>query len=323
MTSTPARKQQRWRVDVGYVQRDFVPFVLERQLVHIRRQRGLPRSQWTADPVLQRARFCCIDRRDDAVTKELLFEISKLNSRRDCLLLAASLRFTSSRRGVATKLRNIISEKVSGASQERHSPLVEALRGNLIECGTGTYQMTINRHQIAARVERLATEADAHVADAGPFATVSVATEFIADLMALRTVDADKPGRNMRPWFAAAETAKDLAYIDGMLSADAALHCHLGPGARAGMSLVRAREPQLLAGCSDTGSEVIALCAALRAARSGEGGSLLAWMQPIDVEQALCEFSKYVRYAAGGVCGVGVFEPKTIVTERKRKADHY
>ena len=49
---------------------------------------------------------------------------------------------------------------------------------------------------------------------------------------------------------------------------------------------------------------VAALLARLRAtehtALRGRGGGL-AWMRVIDVEQALCEYSKYVRYLEQGV----------------------
>lgn len=109
----------------------------------------------------------------------------------------------------------------------------------------------------------------------------------IADKMALHKGDPDRPGRSMRPSFASAETAKDLGYIHGILSADAAQHCRLGPGALAGLRLVRTREPELLFGCESLEEEVETLCAALRATRSDKGEELLSWMRPIDVEQVL------------------------------------
>lgn len=151
----------------------FTVFVLERQAVHVRRQRGLPRVKWTSDPILQHARFCCIDRRDDAVTKELLSQLPKLISRRQRILLAASLRFTSSRRGAAAELCCLV---VAGGKPGQPSALVDALRENRVACGTGTYQMTLNRQQIAARVEQLASEVDSHVAEVGPLETVLSAT---------------------------------------------------------------------------------------------------------------------------------------------------
>eukprot|EP00962_Isochrysis_galbana_P031033 scaffold10093_cov104-Isochrysis_galbana.AAC.2 len=58
------------------VEDDVVEFVVERQRVFERRRAGLPPAEWTSDPILRCAKFCCIDRRDDAVTRELLSSVS-------------------------------------------------------------------------------------------------------------------------------------------------------------------------------------------------------------------------------------------------------
>ena len=46
----------------------FVAFCAARQAVLLNRRDGLPQAEWTNDRILARARFCNIDRRDDAVT---------------------------------------------------------------------------------------------------------------------------------------------------------------------------------------------------------------------------------------------------------------
>ena len=51
--------------------------------------------EWTADFVLQNAKFCNIDRRDDAVTAELLAQLEHRRGGCASALLAAALRFTS------------------------------------------------------------------------------------------------------------------------------------------------------------------------------------------------------------------------------------
>jgi len=305
---TPGKRaKSEWKPDRGYQPLGFCAFVAERQAVHARRQEGLPQAKWTEDAVLQHGRFCCIDRRDDAVTRELLDVLGQLPSDELKVTLAIVLRFTSSRRGSAHEIASLLNE---GGSSKDGTPIAAALIGDQIKCGQGTYQMTLNRKQIANRAERCAKRVVECVAEQGPFEDVAGATAFIAEQMALRKQDGDSC-RDMLPSFSAAETAKDLAYVGGMLHADASKHCRLGPGARAGLSHVVAREPELLGGDGprDDEARVAVLCSKLRATRGTDGCQRLAWIEPIDVEQALCEFSKYLRYVSEGVKGSTFFEP--------------
>lgn len=47
----------------------FFALAHERYLIKLRRELALPRSEWTADPVLQRYRFCNVFREDDKTTR--------------------------------------------------------------------------------------------------------------------------------------------------------------------------------------------------------------------------------------------------------------
>lgn len=78
--------------------------------------------------------------------------------------------------------------------------------------------------------------------------------------------------------------------------------CRLGPGARKGLTLVRALQPTDFRTLSDEAT-VHSLRTALRAERG------LEWVEAIDVEQALCEFSKYDAYCTGGVSAAKRFKP--------------
>ena len=98
-----------WRPGPAYVRLDFEAFVTARQRVlHARRAHpdGAP-DEWTPDPVLQRGRFCNIDRRDDHVTAELLASAAGLGLH-DRIRLAAALRFTGSRRGAAPHIAEVL-----------------------------------------------------------------------------------------------------------------------------------------------------------------------------------------------------------------------
>lgn len=96
--------------------------------------------------------------------------------------------------------------------------------------------------------------------------------------------------------------AKDFAYIDGLMLPASHHRCHLGPGARKGLTLVRGMGASGLAGMGDAAA-VDALRTQLRAS------PLLDWVETIDVEQALCEYSKYDAYCQHGVSAAKRFRP--------------
>ena len=77
------------------------------------RELGRPRDGWTSDAVLQRGRFCNIDRRDDAVTRELLREWKQRSgwTVEQKVVLCSALRFTSSRRGGAQQIAGLVDQQ--------------------------------------------------------------------------------------------------------------------------------------------------------------------------------------------------------------------
>jgi hypothetical protein len=215
----------------GYRRLEFVEFVVERQRVLERRRAGLPPAEWTSDAVLGLAKFCCIDRRDDAVTCELLMAVQARPTwctERKALLCAA-LRFTISRRGEAEKMAALIDLDWAGASKA----LEQALCDGSIRCGVGTYQMCLSRAQVSTKLRPMARSLIDRLRKQGKLGSIACLSDFLADAMAHRSKNGTK-----RPQFSANETAKDLAYF-GCVAADGDPLCHLGPGARKGMALVR------------------------------------------------------------------------------------
>ena len=95
--------------------------------------------------------------------------------------------------------------------------------------------MSLNRTQIATVIERTADAVVAHVHAKGPFRDVLDAADFVAEQMTV----------GKRPPFSANETAKDFAYIAGLMQSLSHRRCHLGPGARTGLVLVRSQQAQL------------------------------------------------------------------------------
>ena len=278
-----------------YSRMDFPTFCVARQEILEKRRQALPRDKWTDDPVLANARFCNIDRRDDAVTAELLGQIEQYAKQwtvRDKVLLAAALRFTGSRRGEAEVIAALVE---AGRSHKDRSatPLRGAFAQERLRCGTGTYQLSLNRKQVATVIEDMALAVSEHVASEGPFADVLEASDFVAELMTV----------GKRPQFSANETAKDFAYIDGLMKPASHHRCRLGPGARKGLVLVRQRMSSLLSNCHSEEAAVASLRTELRRAPS------LAWVETIDVEQALCEYSKYEAYVTTGISAGKRFKP--------------
>ena len=288
------------KLPAAYQPLSFAAFCAARQRALKARRAGEPRSAWTADPVLAAGRFCNIDRRDDFVTSELLAEMCARPGwgLRERVLLCAALRFTASRRNEAAPLARLIdagrsSGHVEAVGKKSKSPLCAALEAGEVRCGTGTYQLSLNRAQVASKLEQMATAVVARVAADGPFADVLAASDCVATLMTV----------GKRPQFSANETAKDFAYIEGLMAPASHQRCHLGPGARKGLTLVRAAPSSKALGGKDEEEAVVFLRAALRASPG------LSWVETIDVEQALCEFSKYEAYRTGGVSKMKRFRP--------------
>lgn len=280
----------------SYRKLSFVSFCAARQAVLINRRKGLPRTEWTADRILAKAKFCNIDRRDDAVTGELLNAIDAHThwTLREKVLLATALRFSGSRRGEAASLAALVESGRQKQGTDGETPLQRAFSSEQVKCGSGTYQLSLNRKQVSTVLEATADAVVARAKTEGPFTDVLEASDFVAESMTV----------GKRPQFSANETAKDFAYIDGLMLPASHHRCRLGPGARKGLQLVRAGEGKALgiAGSSDE-EAVLTLGIALREVPS------LCWVQTIDVEQALCEYSKYEAYHEGGISASKAFTP--------------
>ena len=144
----------------------FQDFVRERQRIAVARRVGGANPPWTAYRTLAEKRFCCIDRRDDFVTRELIRELRAEHragwapARR--VALCAALRFTSSRRGAAVELARLLDQDASSGG-------FGALERGLltVQCGHKTYQMSMRRPEIAARIAAMAEAVEQRTAAAG------------------------------------------------------------------------------------------------------------------------------------------------------------
>ena len=140
----------------------------------------------------------------------------------------------------------------------------------------------MSRKDVASVIKKTAVAVCAQVRSVGKFATVTQAADAVAASMTVAS----------RPQFSANETAKDFFYIGKLLEESAAHHCKFGPGALAGLTIVRKQIKRLPKTNHAAAAE---LCKLLRKKPT------LEWMQAIDVEQALCEFAKYEKYRMEGI----------------------
>mmetsp|Transcript_35187 Transcript_35187/g.109554 ORF Transcript_35187/g.109554 Transcript_35187/m.109554 type:complete len:410 (-) Transcript_35187:47-1276(-) len=303
----------------------FADFVAERVKILRRRHSG-EAPPWSADTVLQQAAFCNIDRKEDFVTRELLAEMDRRGANPECtwqrpdyIALVAVLRFTGSRRGEAATIASLIDKDRSPECPKttrtrRLRALEQALRSRGVRGGNGAYQITISQLHLAEALWRMCTAVDVQVKSAGPFADVKQAATFLKALMT--TPEAEDGTRGRAPSFSSTETAKDFEYFPerfAVLCPHSGKRCHLGPGARKGLTQLRKHEGELLPRKRMSEEATFATLSNALKTRHAE----LSWMQPIDVEQALCEYAKYVRYRVIGISPKKRFHPSVVLPADK------
>lgn len=280
-------------------------FVWEREAIRLAREAGMPREQWTADPVFQRYKFTNIRRRDDRVSRWVLSNVSQPN-RRD-----ANLWFTL----LITRLINwpptlerLLYEEVIPCTPEAFSPemfeaTVEGVKREGGKVYSGAYMLYPTRLEPGGNKAR------------------SVARYILGDVIA-RAEDIsyalwrrDKPpsvGRFVGSLaqaygvgtFMAGQVAADLSYVPGQLAEAEDLYAWapIGPGSARGLNYLHGRRP--FAGWLQSDFNVALMQVRDRIKRELGLGDLTLH----DVQNVMCEFSKYCRV----VLGEG--KPKTVYT---------
>ena len=192
----------------------FHAFVRERLSILKAKKENAPRP-WTADFLLQNGKFCNIDRREDAGTKELMLAahgLSQLNRVR----LSLAYRFTQSRAGNPDLFRRAIVQ--------------DSLPTAIIKCTCGSaYQAQLSRPELACTIDVTA----AAIMAKSPFGNLDQCAAFIEGRIIKHLTRTD------RPRFHSTEVAKDLCYWEGLIAHGGKNVCSLGPGARKGLTFVK------------------------------------------------------------------------------------
>merc|ERR1712232_208185 len=181
-------------------------------------------SQWTNDWVMQRARLCNIDRRDDRGTRELI-KATRYMTLRDKIRLTLAHRFTQSRSGNPDVFR-----------AAAKSNLLEAVMA--CKCGIA-YQGVLSKTEVAGLLDSCADT----ILQGAPFESISSCASAIEKFLSVQRRGKNGGMRFVRPKFHAVEVAKDLSYFKlprtGQSVITDTFQCALGPGARKGLQLVR------------------------------------------------------------------------------------
>ena len=192
----------------------FHAFVRERFSILKAKKENAPRP-WTADFLLQNGKFCNIDRREDAGTKEFMLAahgLSQLNRVR----LSLAYRFTQSRAGNPDLFRQAIVQ--------------DSLPNAIVKCTCGlAYQAQLSRPELACTIDATA----AAIMAKAPFGSLNQCAAFI-EVQIIKHLT-----RTDRPRFHSTEVAKDLCYWEGFIAHGGQNVCGLGPGARKGLTFVK------------------------------------------------------------------------------------
>lgn len=280
-------------------------FTREREAIRLARRRNLPREKWTADPILARYKFTNIRRRDDRVSRWVIEHIIKPNEQRQdlwfVLLIARLINWPPT-------LQHLIDDgtlfrAAADFEPEAFSASVERLRcaGHKTYSGAymlyptkiepgGVKSLSVARHIIAP--------------------ALSLAGEIRAALEAEHPRVADFVERLARSFgisaFMAGQVAADLTYCAQLGRAvDLQTWAPIGPGSSRGLNYLHKRSPF-------ASWEQAAFNTALIAINDRIQRELqIADLTLHDVQNVMCEYSKYCRAA------LGEGKPKTIYQPEK------
>ena len=280
-------------------------FTWEREAIRLAREAGMPREQWTADPVFGRYKFTNIRRRDDRVSRWVLENISQPNRRAEhlwfTLLVARLINWPPT-------LERLLYEEVlpctpESFSAEMFEATLEGLKRDGAKVYSGAYMLYPTRLEPGGNKAR------------------SVARYILGDVIA-RAEDISYAlwRRDRDPsveqfvsalaqaygvgTFMAGQVAADLSYVPGQLveATDLRSWAPIGPGSLRGLNYLHGRRP--FAGWLQSDFNVALMEVNDRIKR--ELGIVDLTLH--DVQNIMCEFSKYCRV----VLGEG--KPKTVYT---------
>jgi hypothetical protein len=279
-------------------------FAWEREAIRLARENGHP-APWTADPMLRRYKFTNIRRRDDRVSRWIIENVIAPHEHKPQLWFA--LLMTRLVNWPPT-LRRLLDEGVllaplSGFDPRRFSDCVERQRATGAKTYSGAYMiyptkmdpggvksLAIARHIIApARElnEQLLTVLASEQPRVGDFVTV------LASSFGIST-------------FIAGQVAADLTYCAQLDDAvDLYSYAPVGPGSSRGLNYLHDRSPFAEWRQDDFNRALVELNQSIKS----ELG--ITDLTLHDVQNIMCEYSKYCRAVLGESTPKSNYQPET------------
>lgn len=268
-------------------------FVWEREVIRISRENKLP-PPWTEDPILRDYKFTNIRRRDDRVSQWIIKYLIEPDAGRPdlwfTLLIARLINWPPT-------LRVLVYEKMLPVSPEKFSPeafsaLIEAYRRKVDKIYSGAY-MVYPTKKDPAGIKSLALAR--HI--------IEPAIELNAQL--IEELNYERPrienfvntlstsfGLNT---FMAGQVAADLTYTDKQLGVAEDLHTYapIGPGSTKGLNYLTGRKSTMPWNQTQFNKKLIEIKDAIETQLD------ITDLTLHDVQNVMCEYSKYARTVVG------------------------
>jgi len=279
-------------------------FVWEREVIRIVKERG-GEQPYTKDPVLAKYKFTNIRRKDDRVSRWIIENIIKPNSQRQdlwfILLITRIINWPPTLQFLINK--DILFKAAEEFNPVEFSTVVEEFKSNGNKVYSGAYMVYptkmdpggVKSLAIAKHIIKPATSLSYEI-DHILFRFTPNIEKFVKELATSFGISS----------FMAGQVAADLTYCDHLSNAEDLLtYAPIGPGSSRGLNYLHNRTPFAAWSQQDFNAELIKIRNQIIKEVGIEDLTLH------DVQNVMCEYSKYCRT----VLGEG--KPKTVYTPEK------
>ena len=285
-------------------------FVWEREAIRLARENDMPREQWTADPILRKYKFTNIHRRHDRVSQWVIKEIINLNLKhRDlwfALLVARLINWPPTLdRLLYEEVIPCVAEDFDG---KLFSKVIEDYKkiapgGKVYSGAYMIYPTKMDKggHKSAAIAKYILGDAVRHahgvrdiIFSAGELPSIACFVHELSKCFGIST-------------FIAGQVAADLTYARGHLleAEDLDTYAPIGPGSSRGLNYLLGRKP-FASWTQEAFNGWL-----MRINQDIKKELLIKDLTLHDVQNVMCEYSKYCRVVLGEGIPKTLYKPET------------